>query len=182
MTWSPWVHEGERRLLDSGNFALMIGTTIPTGDDLAGEVPGLHTYHIGSGSPEYKFSLRYTGWLADDWALFAAAAAVVDGGVNRTGFIYGKSYDVLLGASWTPLGALSVWLAGDFVSREKDHFSGTDIADSGGVWWYLEIGAAVDAGRGLGFDASFDLPVWIRVNGSQPVADWILTAGLRYRF
>ncbi len=182
VTWSPWVHEGERKFLDAGNLSLMVGMTIPTGDDLAGEVPGLHTYHIGSGSPEYKFSARYTGWLSDDWVLYAAASAVIDGGVNRTGFLYGQSYDLLMGVSWTPVSLLSVWLAADIVSREQDHFSGIDIDDSGGTWWYLECGVAVEAGRGVTVDASVDMPVWIRVNGSQPVADWILSLGVRYRF
>jgi hypothetical protein len=181
--WSPWAKENSpKELWSAANVSFSVGISFPTGEELAGELPGLHNYHLGSGSLEFKFGARYVGWAADAWPLFGAVTAVIDEGANRIGFRYGNSYDFALGTAVSVSERISVWVLGDAVVREEDMIGPIDLADSGGTWWYLELGAAVVPASGLALDWAVDWLVYRNVNGTQPVVDVVGSVGVRHSF
>ncbi len=122
------------------------------------------------------------GWLTDAWSLFGAATTVIDEGTNRVGFRYGESYDLVAGTAYSFGEKLSAWVLYDAIIREKDALSAIDLDDSGGTWWYVEVGAAVLPAAGLAFDGSVDFLVYRNVNGTQPVVDLVASFGVRYSF
>jgi len=181
--WSPWARaEAERRLFDSANVTFLVGLSLPTGDDLAGELPGLHSYHLGSGSEEYKLGARYVGWAAESVTVFAGAVGIIDGGDNRAGFRYGNSYDLYAGAGVQLSEALSAWFSVDVIERYRDSIGSFELPDSGGMWWFGELGAAARVGGGVTVEAIFDVPLYVKVHGIQPVAAFIASLGLRASF
>jgi hypothetical protein len=160
----------------------MLAMSVPTGDELDGEVPALHNYHLGSGSVEFKFLARYDGRLTEGMSLYAAGALTVDGGADPSGFRYGNGYDVQLGLITRPLPELRLLGAVNAVHREEDRLSGVDLPDSGGTWWYALAGAAVSLTKDVVLEATVALPFRYNVEGTQPVSDEVWTAGLTWRF
>lgn len=185
LLWSPWETDeaqGPEPFLSAKNLSFMAGMSLPTGDELQGEVPALHNYHLGSGSVEFKFSARYDGRLDPRVMLSATATMTVDGGPDSTSFRYGKGYDFTLGATWAPLDELRLIGMIDAVVREKDNLSTLRLPDTGGTWTFGVIGAMVSPARGTWIELSAALPIYWRVNGTQPVSEGIYSLGLRYQF
>lgn len=183
--WSPWetdeIHPQEP-FLSPKNFSLMAGLSIPTGDELQGEVPALHNYHLGSGSTEFKFSARYDGHVDPAFVLSAAATVTIDGGPDSTSFRYGKGYDFSAGVAWAPLSGLRLIGSLDTVFREKDNLSTVRLPDTGGTWLFGIVGAMFSPARHLWIEVSASLPIYWHVNGTQPVSNEIYSVGLRFQF
>lgn len=181
--WSPWAREdAERRLLGAEGVTWLLGVSLPTGDDLAGELPGLHSYHLGSGSAEFKIGGRYLGWATEELQVFVGAVAIIDGGENRTGFKYGNSTDIYFGAGYRFHESISAWASIDVITREKDTVGTLEIDDSGGIAWYLEVGLAGRITPAWAVEAAVDIPIFMKVHGIQPVPTAIVGVGVRYRF
>ncbi len=182
LLWSPWATaDTPKEMFHPGNVLFSVGLSLPTGDELAGELPGLHSYHLGSGSLEFKLGARYQGWINEQFALFAGTATVIDEGANSIGFRYGTSVEFYLGAAYT-LEVFSTYVAFDAINRDKDRIGPVDLDNSGGTWWFVELGAAVSPTQGVTFESSLAFPIYIKVNGTQPVADLAWSLGARYRF
>lgn len=183
--WTPWEtdepHPPEP-FFSARNFSLMAGLSIPTGNELKGEVPALHNYHLGSGSTEFKFSARYDGHLDPALMLSASVSMTVDGGPDSTGFRYGNGYDFSLGAVWAPMDRLRLAGSLDAVVREKDHLSSIELPDTGGTWMFGIVGILVSPAKGWWIELSAAIPIYWNVNGTQPVSNEILSLGLRHQF
>ncbi|MBI3856467.1 MAG: transporter [Planctomycetes bacterium] len=164
------------------NFSLMAGMSIPTGDELQGEVPALHNYHLGSGSTEFKFSARYDGRVESTVMLSAAATVTIDGGPDSTSFRYGKGYDFNVGATWAPINGVRVVGSLDAVVRDKDNLSTLRLPDTGGDWLFGIVGVMLSPTPRLWIELSASIPIYWHVNGTQPVSNEIWSAGLRYQF
>jgi Putative MetA-pathway of phenol degradation len=181
--WATAAGEGEEAgPLSLRNLSLMVGLSVPTGDELKGEVPALHNFHLGSGSVEYKFSLRYDAWLNESFSLFSAAAYTIDGGADSIGFRYGDGFDIQVGATYAPLQDLRFVAAFDAIVRDQDRLGGSKLPDSGGTWWFFTLGALFSPARNLWIEPSVAIPVYWRVNGIQPVSNEIWSLGIRFQF
>jgi hypothetical protein len=183
---SPWAgNPGEGREADPlslPNLSMMVGLSVPTGDELKGEVPALHNFHLGSGSVEYKFSARYDARLNESFSAFGVATMTIDGGADSIGFRYGNGYDFQLGGTYAPINDLRFVVSFDAVVREQDRLGGAKLPDSGGTWWFVTLGALFSPVRGLWIEPSVAIPVYWRVNGSQPVSNEIWSLGIRFQF
>lgn len=183
--WTPWetpeAHAPDP-FLSLHNVSLMAGLSIPTGDELEGEVPALHGYHLGSGSIETKLSLRYDGRAGADLLLFASATMTVDAGPDASNFRYGNGYDFQVGVSAGPIDRLRLLGAVDAIVREKDRLNTIELDDTGGTWWFGVLGAAVTPVDGVTIELSVAIPFYWNVNGTQPVSDEVWSAGIRYDF
>jgi hypothetical protein len=182
--WTPWNTEEPPigSLLSPAHLTIYGGLSLPTGNPLEGEIPGLHNYHLGSGSVEFKLGVRYWADPTDFLRVFAAAITVIDGGPDPSGFVYGNSYEGDLGISVSPIAdlwAYAEWIA---IVRSKDRQGVLTLADTGGTWWFAELGVGARVYGRLSLEGSVSIPVYRNVNGTQPVSGPIYTAGLRYRF
>jgi hypothetical protein len=179
--WNPWAEAGPRGLWSLSNLSFYAGLSVPTGDPLAGEVPALHGYHLGSASVEFKLGAKYFAAISESFTLTAAFTAVVDGGADTNSFRFGNSYDLQLGAAAEPVDDLWFFAAAYVNFREKDHLSNLRLPDTGGAWIYLEAGVAVRVAGPVVLDFSAFVPVYWDVNGVQPVSDVVWSGGLRVR-
>jgi hypothetical protein len=164
------------------NLSIIAGLSVPTGSELAGEIPALHNYHLGAGALQFKGSARYDGHLSDSLLLFGSATVTIDGGPNTIGFRYGNGYDFQLGAAYAPLDVLRVVAAIDPVVRDKDKLSTITLPDSGGTWWFATVGVLFSPVKNVWIEPSVSIPVYWRVNGVQPISREVWSIGLRYRF
>jgi hypothetical protein len=183
LVWSPWCDgTSPKEFLHPAGVAFAAGLSLPTGDELEGELPGLHSYHLGSGSLEFKFSARYQGWLSESFSLFAGTSTIIDEGANSIGFRYGTSAEFFVGASYAHEEVAAAYVTFDAVHRDHDRIGPLELQDSGGTWWFVEIGVSVTPASGWMIEASVSIPVYSNVHGTQPVADLAAAIGLRYRF
>jgi hypothetical protein len=183
--WTPWGGAEEPdvgALLAPAHLSLHGGLSLPTGDPLQGEIPGLHNYHLGSGSVEFKLGLRYWADATDYLRLFAATIVVIDGGPDPSGFVYGNSYEWDLGLSISPLRDLWAYAEGIAIVRSKDRQGVLTLDDTGGTWWFVEAGMGARVVGKLSLEGSVSLPVYRNVNGVQPVPGPVYSLGFRLRF
>jgi hypothetical protein len=184
LLWSPWESEAPRTdgFLSPRHVSLMAGVSLPTGDELEGEVPALHGYHLGSGSLEFKLSARYDAPAGEGFRVSASGTLTVDAGPDASNFRYGNGYDFQAGGAWSPASWISLVGAVDAVVREHDRLNTIQLADTGGTWWFGILGVAVAPVSGVAVELSVALPFYWNVNGTQPVSDEVWSAGLRYEF
>jgi len=182
--WTPWNTEEPPvgTMLTPAHVTLYGGLSLPTGDPLEGEIPGLHNYHLGSGSVEYKLGVRYWADATEFLRLFGATIVVIDGGPDPSGFAYGNSYEMDLGVTVSPLKDLWIYAESIAIVRSKDRQGVLTLDDTGGTWWFAEVGIGARVVGGLSLEGSVSLPFYRNVNGTQPVPEAIYTAGFRYRF
>ncbi len=183
--WTPWEQEKPpetEEFLSARNVSIMAGMSVPTGDELQGEVPALHNYHLGSGSVEFKFSARYDGRLSDVVGLFGATSMTIDGGPDSISFRYGNGYDFQIGAAVDPIPSVRLVASVDAVVRDHDKLSTLTLPDTGGTWWFAIFGALISPTKGLWIEPSAALPIYWRVNGVQPVSGVVWSLGVRYQF
>jgi hypothetical protein len=114
--------------------------------------------------------------------LFAGAVGIIDGGDNRAGFRYGKSYDIYAGAALQVGEIFSAWASVDVIERYRDSIGSFELPDSGGLWWYGELGGAARVGGGVAVEVVVDVPLYIKVHGIQPVAAFVASLGVRASF
>jgi hypothetical protein len=183
--WTPWETDAPAppdSFFSARNVSIMLGMSIPTGDELEGEVPALHNYHLGSGSPEFKFSARDDGLLHPDVLLSGSTTMTVDGGPDSTGFRFGNGYDFSLGISWSAFSSVRFVASLDAVVREKDKLSSIRLPDTGGNWLFGILGVMFSPAKYWWVELSASIPMYWNVNGTQPVSNEVYSLGIRYTF
>lgn len=183
--WTPWEEDNIREgneFLSRRNISLMGGMSIPTGDELAGEIPALHNYHLGSGSVEFKFAGRYDGRVNQQLRLFAEITMTIDGGPDTIGFRYGNGYGFQLGANYAPIPSFRIIGSLDAIVREQDKLNTLELPNTGGTWYFAIIGLMYSPMKSFWIEPQVGIPLYWNVNGVQPVSDQVWTLGVRWQF
>ena len=183
--WTPWEEDTCRvgnEFLAARNLSLMGGMSVPTGNELEGEIPALHNYHLGSGSVEFKFATRYDAHVTSSFRLFTELTMTVDGGPDTIGFRYGNGYGFQVGASYAPLSTFRIIASWDAVVREHDKLNTIELPDTGGSWWFAIVGLMYSPFKNFWIEPQVGIPIHWRVNGIQPVSEEVWTLGVRFQF
>jgi hypothetical protein len=183
--WTPWEEDGPRQgdeLWDLRNISLMGGMSVPTGNELEGEIPALHNYHLGSGSVEFKFAARYDAWVSPSLRFFTELTMTVDGGPDTIGFRYGNGYGFQAGVNVGIVQGLRAIGSFDAVVRDHDKLNTIELPDTGGTWTFGILGLLWSPFSRFWVEPQVAFPIYWNVNGIQPVSDRVYTLGVRYQF
>ncbi len=184
LLFAPWEEEGEHvdEFLSPHNISFLVGLSLPTGNEQNGNAPALHFGQLGSGSIDARVGVLYNAPVGDGFRAFAGMTLLMDGGPDTARFRNGVLTDMRIGASYQPAPWASVFVTFNFIVREKNLSAGSALSESGGTWWFVEIGGSITPHGGWFVDVSVAIPIYRNVDGTQPVTDEIITAGAGYRF
>jgi hypothetical protein len=122
-----------------------------------------------------------------NWNLLATFLYQLNGDYERfpgsdTDYHPGNQFFARLGAAWKHDSELQVFFITRFRHATRHKVDTNEIFASGGSYLLGETGISFPVMADWELRVAGRLPVWQRVNGTQPATSWGITAGISYQF
>lgn len=161
--------------------------SLPTGEsarvtETSGEVPP-NLISIGNGAIGAGLEIQASRYVSRSLALKAWLAARGPLTYSETDIRYGTNLGYGLGVSYraTKRVLLDAAFRGAHRSSSRSRVNGT-LVNSGGSWWYADVGATLPVSDRLGLGVSATIPFLADVNGEQISQSWSARAFVAITF
>lgn len=167
------------------------GVGIPTGDSDRRQNSILLQPDLQPGSGVWSGLLwgyyHQTFLPATNWNLLATVMYQLNGDYQRfpasnTDYHPGNQLFARVGTGWKHESEFQLFILSRFRHATRHKVDGNEIFASGGVYLLGETGISFPMFSVLEFRVSGRIPLWQRVNGTQPATSWGISAGISYGF